>query len=220
MPRMSGCGSKPAAGCACAIAAQHHVEPRVIGGQLPAVGLRMPEVNDTGREAAVLAAHARMQQADQQIGILAAPTAEAGIEPVDPLEIRAPDRKIAGARAPPLTRPQFAQWSERQPQHGGEPVDAAAQALPDPARCAPGFRPQAVAQHGRSEGRRQQHAVASDEPSAFGEPAMRGDEIGRSDAIAVEEDAVIAVAHENGSVADFCGAKAAIHLPHVIERNT
>ena len=49
---------------------------------------------------------------------------------------------------------------------------------------------------------------------------MRRDEIGRSDAIAVEEDAVIAVAHENGSVADFCGAKAAIHLPHVIERNT
>jgi len=48
---------------------------------------------------------------------------------------------------------------------------------------------------------------------------MRRDEVGWSDAVAIKEDAIVAVADEDGSVADFCGAKAAIHLPHVIERN-
>src|SRR5262249_7649295 len=166
------------------------------------------------------ATQAAMQQSDQQVGILAAPTAEASIESVDPLEIGAPNRKIAGARPPPLTRPQLAQRPERQPQPRGQPIDGAAQALPHPAGCAPDFTLQVVAQHGRGESRGEQHAVSGDEPSAFGELAMRRDEVARYDAIAVEEDAVVAAADQDGTIADLCGAKAAIGVPHVVERNT
>ena len=49
---------------------------------------------------------------------------------------------------------------------------------------------------------------------------MRRDEIGRRDAVAVEEDAVVAAAGENGAVADFRGAKTAVSLPDVTERNS
>src|SRR6266508_6680892 len=104
----------------------------------------MPKMDDAGREAAVLAAHARMQQADQQIGILATPAAEARIEAVDPVEIGPPDREIAGTRAQPCPRLQLAQRTERQPQHGGEPIDAAACASADPFGEAPFLRPQAL----------------------------------------------------------------------------
>jgi hypothetical protein len=89
---------------AYAVALQHRIEPRVIRSQLRAIDLRVPEVDDAGRKATVLATQATTQQSDQQVGILAAPTAEASIEPVDALEIGAPNRKIAGASAPPLVR--------------------------------------------------------------------------------------------------------------------
>ena len=48
---------------------------------------------------------------------------------------------------------------------------------------------------------------------------MGRDEIGRRDAIAVEEYAVVAAAGENGAVADLGGAKAPVDLPDVAERN-
>src|SRR5262245_16451587 len=128
-----------------AIALQHGMKPRIVGGQLPAVERGMPEMNDTGRKASILAAQAAMQQSDQQIGILAAPAGEASVEPIDPLEISAPNRKVAGARAAPMTGLELAQRPERQPQHRCHPIDAAAQALPDPAERAPSLRPEIVA---------------------------------------------------------------------------
>ena len=48
---------------------------------------------------------------------------------------------------------------------------------------------------------------------------MCRDEVGPRDAVAVEEDAVVAAAGEDGAVADFGGAKAAILLPDMAERN-
>src|SRR5262249_19235741 len=87
------------------VALQHFIKPRVIRGKLCTIDLRVPEVDDPSREATILATQAAMQQPDQQVGILAAPTAEASIEPVDPLEIGAPNRKIAGACPAPLARP-------------------------------------------------------------------------------------------------------------------
>src|SRR5436305_11276597 len=87
------------------VAMQHGVKPRIVGGQLRTVGLFVPEVNDAGGEAPILASQSAMQEANQQIGILAAPAIEAGVETVDPIEIAAPDRKIAGARAAPMSGP-------------------------------------------------------------------------------------------------------------------
>src|SRR5262245_39702552 len=91
--------------------------------------------------------------------------------------------------------------------------------MADPPADGPRLRLQLLAQYGISEGRREQHAISGDEPSGFGEPAMRRDEIGHRDAVAVEEDAVIPAAGENGAVADFRGAKAAVLLPDVAKRN-
>ena len=48
---------------------------------------------------------------------------------------------------------------------------------------------------------------------------MRCDKIRRSDAVPVQADAVLAATGENCAIADFGGAKAAIHLPDVGERN-
>ena len=81
-------------------------EPPLVVRQPRAVGVRMPQMQHAGREGAVLAPHAGMQQPDQQIGILLAPAAEARVEAIDPVEIGAPDREIAGARAFPGLRPQ------------------------------------------------------------------------------------------------------------------
>ena len=84
----------------------------------PAIGERsascVPEMQDAGGERAVLAAHAGMQQAHDDIGIFLAPAAVVGVEAVDTVEIGPPDREIAGARAAPGALPQPAQRSERQ----------------------------------------------------------------------------------------------------------
>src|SRR5262245_26980215 len=202
-----------------AVALQYGVKARVIGDQLGAVVRRMPEMNHAGGETSVLATQAAPQQPDQQIRIFTPPAGEAGIEAVDPLEIRAPNREVAGARTAPLSRPQLAQRSERQSQQCRQPIDSAAQAVPAPAPRAPRLRSQLLAQHGIGKGRREQYAVSGDEPSGLGELAMCGDEIGCRDAVAVKEDAVIPAASENGAVADFRGAKAAVPLPDMAERN-
>src|SRR5262249_51944243 len=179
----------------------------------------MPQMDDAGGEASVLAPQAAMQQADQQIGILAAPAAEGGVESVDPLEIGAPDGEIAGARPAPAPRLELAQRPERQPQHTGQPIDAAAPPLAHPPGQAPRLGPEVLAQPPRGETRREQHAVAGHEPSALGQPAMYGKEIGGHDAIAVEKDAVVAAARLDRAVTDFSGAESAMGLPHVAERN-
>src|SRR5262245_1967135 len=180
----------------------------------------MPEMNDPRREAAVLATHAATQQPDQQIGILAAPARKASVEAIDPFEIAAPDAEIAGACAAPLSSLELTQRAQRQPQKRRQPIDAPAQALPDPSPRAPCLRPQVIAHYRRRQRGGEQHSVSSDEPSRFGQLAMRRDEVGRNDAVAVEEDAIIAATGEYGTVADFGGAKAAMQLPDVTERNT
>src|SRR5262249_45346438 len=80
-------------------AVQDGVQPRIVGGQSCSIRVRVPQVNDPGGEAPVLATQAAAQQADEQVGILAPPAAETGIEAVDALEVGTPDREIAGACA-------------------------------------------------------------------------------------------------------------------------
>ena len=144
---------------------------------------------------------AGMQQANQQIQVLAAPSAETGVEAIDPINIRAPDRKIAGTRAPPMSSPELSQGSERQPQHARKPVDATALAVAQPAGEVPRFRVQPLAQHGSGQCRRKEHAVPGDEPSRLGQLAMCRNEVGRREAVAVEKNAIVALAGEQGAVA-------------------
>src|SRR4029079_19324339 len=108
---------------------------------------------------------------------------------------------------------------ERQPQHARKPVDAATFAVPQPAGESPRFRLQTVAQHDSSQLRRNEHAVARYEPSRLGQLAMCRNEVGRREAVAVEKNAIVALAGEQGAGADFGRAKPAILLPDVAERN-
>src|ERR1700688_1889933 len=81
--------------------------------QTRTIGLHMPKMQYADREHAVLAADTGTQQAYQEIGILFAPAAVIGVEAVDPIEVGAPDRKIAGARAAPGLLSEPAQGPER-----------------------------------------------------------------------------------------------------------
>src|SRR5438046_2383796 len=112
-----------------ASAVQDGIEPCVVGGQARTIRARVPQVDDAGGEASILATQPAAQQANEQVGILPAPAVEAGIEAVDALEVGAPDRKIAGARAAPPPRLEPAQRSEREPQHAHQSIDVAAQAF-------------------------------------------------------------------------------------------
>src|SRR5262249_12741142 len=86
------------------IAVQHGIKPRVIRSQLRAGDLRVPEVDDAGRGATVLATQPKTQKGDRRVEPRAAPAAEASIDPAAALERGAQNRKIAGARPPPLAR--------------------------------------------------------------------------------------------------------------------
>ena len=96
-------------------------------------------------------------------------------------------------------------------------IDAAARTLRQPIRKTPALRRELFAQHFRRQFGREQDAVAGDEPAALGETAMGGDEIRPRDAIAVEENDIVAARGENGAVADFGGAEAAVLVPDVLE---
>src|SRR6185437_12380239 len=105
-----------------------------------------------------------------------------GIETVDAIETGAPDREIAGARAPPDALTQPAQRSERQAHQGRKAIDPAARSLARPIYEAPGFWRKLFPQHFVGKRGRQQNAAAGDEPAARSQAAMRGDEIRPHDA--------------------------------------
>ena len=64
----------------------------------------------------------------------------------------------------------------------------------------------------------QQHAIAADEPARRRQVSVLGDEIGERQAIAVEEDDVVAGRDGAGAIAGHRGAKAVIGLPDMAER--
>src|ERR1044071_559646 len=96
-------------------------------------------MNHSRREYSVLAAHASVQQANEDVGVFLAPAAVVGIEAVDTVEVAAPNREIARSRTFPRLLPQLAQRAERQREDGREPVDAAGQTRAEPLRKAPRF---------------------------------------------------------------------------------
>ena len=203
-----------------AIAGQRRPEPCIVCCEAGAISVRMPKVDDAGGEPTVLAAYSRTQQSDQQIGILASPAVETRVEPVDTLEVTTPDGEIAGARAAPSLLRELAKPPQGQPQHSPQTVDTSAQAMPEPLGATPHFGPLASAEHGGCELGREQRPVAGDEPAGFRQSAMDQKEVARRDAVAVQEDTVIAATREDGAIARLGGAKSPIVLPDMAKRYT
>src|SRR5260370_15437516 len=86
---------------------QHLSELAIIFRKAAAIGFGMPQVQDAGCEPAILAAHTGPDEADEQVGVLAAPAAERGVEPVHFLEVRPPERHVAPPRTAPAPRTQL-----------------------------------------------------------------------------------------------------------------
>jgi hypothetical protein len=85
----------------------------------------------SSRKQSILAAQPGVKQARQQIGILAPPACEPRVEAIDPVEIAAPDRKIARTRAAQDVSTDLTQGPKGQPQHRSQSVEIARQALTD-----------------------------------------------------------------------------------------
>ena len=80
--RVSAAAATKSPDGADALAALDRLQPRLVGRQQGRIGERMPQMEDAGGEASVLALHAGPQQADQQVGILEAPAHKACVEAV------------------------------------------------------------------------------------------------------------------------------------------
>src|SRR3974390_331401 len=126
------------------------------------------------RHSAVLPARSMAQKPHEKVGILASPTAEAGVEAVDRKQVCAPDAEVAGARPAPSPRGELAQRSERQRPECTETIDPALQPLGHPVRERPMFRLNLVAQDVVRQLARHQDAIAGHEPSGLSESAMSG----------------------------------------------
>ena len=75
-----------------------------------------------------------------------------------------------------------------------QPIDAATPTRGQPRGQAPWLRRQFLAQNLFRERQGQQDPVAGDEPARFGQPPMGRNEVLPRDAVAVQEDAVVALA--------------------------
>ncbi len=82
-----------------AVAAQNFVKLGAVSRKAGAIIFRVPQVQDTGGEAAILAPDATANKTHDDVGIFQAPAAEFGIEPIDPVDVLAPDAEVA-LRAP------------------------------------------------------------------------------------------------------------------------
>src|SRR5260370_21889869 len=99
-----------------------------------------------GREPAILAPCSDAHQANDDIGIFAAPAAEGCIEAVDLIEIAATDRQIGAARAPPGAAADTTQRPKRQAHKRQQAIDLATQPRRYPRPERPALRLDAIAQ--------------------------------------------------------------------------
>src|ERR1700674_1614073 len=113
------------------------VELAVVGLKARTVRLGMPQMQDPAGEASILAVHAGADEADEDIGILAAPSVEAGVEAVDLFEVGTPERHVAAAGTAPAARHQLANEAEPKRDERSEAGEMAPRAVDHPARKAP-----------------------------------------------------------------------------------
>src|SRR4029077_3909914 len=103
----------------------------------------------------------------------------------------------------PVIPAQLAQRPERQREERREAFDLLGTPRTPPIGKGPTFRLEFFLQNSLRKRPRQQKPVAGHEPATLGQRAVRRDEIGPRDAIAVEEDAIIAGRREDRAIADF-----------------
>src|ERR1700687_5918086 len=100
----------------------------------------MPQMQHAAGEASILAPHAGADEADENIGILAAPSVEAGVEAVDLFEVGAPECHVAAAGTAPAARHQLANEAKPKRDERRESIEMAPRSMDHPARKAPQFR--------------------------------------------------------------------------------
>lgn len=198
-----------------AIARQNLIKPAIVFREASSIGFGMPEVQNTGRPPAVLAAHARTNESHKQIAILASPAGKISVKTVNGDKVAAPHRKIRPTRAPPLLRIHVAQRPKWQPKQRQQPIDLAAGPLGDPMSDVPLFRRQPLAQDSLRQVTRDKHAVAGHEAAALRQRAMGGNKSRPRQAIAVKKNAIIARRSEDRTVANFGEAEAIVRVPHM-----
>ena len=193
---------------------------RLVDGKARTVGLRMPQMEHAGREAAVLAMHARADHADDDIGILQSPAGKGGVETIDPIEICAEEREVAAARALP-------RGSRRLRSAPSGRLNSGSRRLTSPRarRAGPGCRSSRFPARDvlrricSRQSARQQHAVAGDETAAA--PRAR-DAPRRNPAARCNRRrgrSIVAGARQDRAIADFGEAEAAVFVPDMLERN-
>src|SRR2546423_2767142 len=188
-------------------------------GKLRAVGFLVPEMQHAGREAPILALDAAADHADDDVGILQTPADEGGFKSVDSIEIGAEEGEIPTAHAVPLIRETLAQRSKRQAQQRQQAIDVAACAFHGPSAKTPAFGFEISCENAFRQPLRQQHAIAANKKTRLGKPAMRRDEIGPRQAVAVEENQIAARTRHDRAIADFGEAEPAVLLPDMLERH-
>jgi hypothetical protein len=160
-----------------------------------------------------------VEQAHHQVRILVAPSRKTLVEAVYALQVAAPDGQVAALDAAPGKAVAHA------PQVG--PAQAQLQGLVEVAAQAPGQargdggggNRDAFVQHAPRQALAHQDAAARHQAARLRQRAVAGDEVALRDAVAVQEDDVVAVRGQGAAVARHRRAKALVGLPDVANRH-
>ena len=173
----------------------------------------MPQMQHDAAESSGLAADPGADQAQGEIGIFQ-PVPDIGfVEAVDAVDVGAPDRQVAGLHLAPVAGAAVAHQVAGQAEQLEGPVGGGQQGMAEPggpARPAPAPR---IPHHRLGVAPLDEAAGAGDEPARLGQPGMGGDEIGCHQAVAVDEDRVIAAGHQQGGIPGRRDPEAVIRLP-------
>src|SRR6202030_2857966 len=166
-------------------------------------------MQDSTCKPSVLATHAGADEADENIGVLPAPTAEGAVEPVHLFKVRTPECHVAAAGPAPAPRTQFAHCAEPQFQQRREAVELAPRTRHQPTPNPPQFGLNSLMKNAVGQIRRQQNARAGDEPARLGKATVCRHEVLPRNAVAVEKEDICAGAGPNTAITDVGQSKAA-----------
>ena len=167
---------------------------------------------------AKLAGDAGMDQAQHEVGILQPMRFIAIVEAVNRDDVRSECPQIAGLRLAPVVGATVAPGAIWQAQEFGRPGAVVAQTVPKPSPSAPARR-YSLGHNMLRQARAQIASLAGHELAMCGQFAVLGDEIVEHEAIAIEEDDIVANARPNRPIANARQAKAAIGVAHMLNRH-
>src|SRR5262245_42631177 len=172
-------------------------------------------MDDSRREAPHLTPHSSSHQAQDQIIVLPTPSDEAVVEAVYAVKVAAPHGHVAGLRSTPRLLGTAPDRPKGERQERCETVHPLGQPSAPPREQRPILRAEIIGKHALRELPGQHDPVAHDEMPTLRQPPVRGHVVLTRDAVAVEEDAVVALAGQDGLVADFGGTETAVLVPDV-----